>query len=184
MSNPAQKFLWHANELAAHERAFAQRLNPNSHLLRTGLSRLAGLGRAHVSLGRLPPGKDSFAYHAHMVEEEWVYILAGRGIAEIDGQSAEVGPGDFMGFPAPGVAHLLRNPFADDLVYLMGGEAVPLDVLDYPTLGKRFLLVYRGGPPDFYELGAATKPFGLADPAGAAEAGAPSRAGPVERDVL
>ena len=61
-------------------------------------------------------------------------------------------------------SHLLRNPFAEDLVYLMGGEAVPLDVLDYPTLGKRFLLHYAGGPPDFYELGEPSKPFGLADP--------------------
>ena len=54
-----------------------------------------------------------------------------------------------MGFPTPGIAHLLRNPYDTELVYLMGGEAVPLDVLDYPTLGKRFLLVYAGGPPDF-----------------------------------
>src|SRR5205823_5552367 len=83
------------------------RLNPNSHLLRTGLSRLAGLQRAHVSLGRVPPGKDSFAYHSHMVEEEWIYILSGRGLADIDAKQYEVGPGDFMGFPAPGTAHLL-----------------------------------------------------------------------------
>jgi len=62
-----------------------------------------------------------------MVEEEWVYILSGRGLADIDGQQYEVGPGDFMGFPSPGIAHLLRNPFEEELVYLMGGEAVPLD---------------------------------------------------------
>jgi uncharacterized cupin superfamily protein len=164
MPDDSRKLLWKADELPAQERAVTQRLNPNSHLLRTGLSRLAGLQRAHVSLGRIPPGKDSFAYHAHMVEEEWVYVLSGRGLAEIDGKQYEVGPGDFMGFPVPGVAHLLRNPFDEDLVYLMGGESVPLDVLDYPTLGKRFLLHYTGGPPDFYELGEPAKPFGLADP--------------------
>jgi uncharacterized cupin superfamily protein len=164
VADQPRKYLWTASEQAAQERAFAQRLNPNSYLQRTGLSRLAGLKRAHVSLGRLPPGKDSFAYHAHLLEEEWVYILSGRGIAEIDGASHEVGPGDFMGFPTPAVAHLLRNPFAGELVYLMGGEAVPLDVLDYPTLGKRFLLLYAGGVPEFYELGAPTKPFDLAEP--------------------
>jgi len=164
MPDESHKLLWTADELKAHERAVTQRLNPNSHLVRTGLSRLAGLRRAHVSLGRLPPGKDSFAYHAHMIEEEWVYILSGRGLADIDGNEYEVGPGDFMGFPAPGIAHLLRNPFEDDLVYLMGGEAVPLDVLDYPTLGKRFLLHYAGGPPDFYELSEPSKPFGFLDP--------------------
>jgi uncharacterized cupin superfamily protein len=164
MPDDTRKLLWKADELRSQERAVTQRLNPNSHLLRTGLSRLAGLQRAHVSLGRVPPGKDSFAYHSHMVEEEWVYILSGRGLADIDGQQYEVGPGDFMGFPSPGIAHLLRNPFEEDLVYLMGGEAVPLDVLDYPTLGKRFLLHYAGGPPDFYELAVPSKPFGLADP--------------------
>jgi uncharacterized cupin superfamily protein len=163
MSEPNRKFLWKSEELTAHERAFSQRLNPNSSLMRTGLSRLAGLKRAHVTLGRLMPGKDSFAYHAHMLEEEWIYILSGRAVAEIDGQRYDVGAGDFMAFPPPGVAHLLRNPFESELVYLMGGEALPLDVLDYPTLGKRFLLVYGGGPPDFYELGEPSKPFGLAD---------------------
>jgi uncharacterized cupin superfamily protein len=161
MTDTARKLLWKADEHAAQERVFSQRLNPNSYLRRTGLSRLAGLSRAHVSLGRLPPGKDSFAYHAHRCEEEWVYILFGRAIAEIDGQSHEVGPGDFMGFPTPGIAHLLRNPFETELVYLMGGEAVPLDVLDYPSLGKRFLLVYGQGVPEFYELGAPSKPFDL-----------------------
>jgi uncharacterized cupin superfamily protein len=164
MPDDARKLLWTAAELKAQERATTQRLNPNSHLLRTGLSRLAGLQRAHVSLGRIPPGKDSFAYHAHMVEEEWVYILSGRGLADIDGKTYEVGAGDFMGFPTPGIAHLLRNPFDADLVYLMGGEAVPLDVLEYPTLGKRYLLHYAGGPPDFYELGEPSQPFGFLTP--------------------
>src|SRR3954470_19746147 len=126
MPDESPKLLWKADELPAHERAVTQRLNPNSHLLRTGLSRLAGLKRAHVSLRRIPPGKDSFAYHAHMQEEGWVYILSGRGIAEIDGKGCEVGPGDFMGFPTPGIAHLLRNPYDIELLYLMGGEAVPL----------------------------------------------------------
>ena len=60
MPDDSRKLLWKADELPAQERATTQRLNPNSYLLRTGLSRLAGLQRAHVSLGRIPPGKDSF----------------------------------------------------------------------------------------------------------------------------
>ena len=43
-------------------------------------------------------------------------------VAEIDGGEHEVGPGDFMGFPTPSLGHHLRNPFDEDLVYLMGGE--------------------------------------------------------------
>ncbi len=58
---------------------------------------------------RLPPGRESYVYHTHEAEEEWLYILSGRGITEIDGAEHEVGPGDFMGFPTPSVAHHLRS---------------------------------------------------------------------------
>ena len=79
-----KKTLWSAAEIAPTLRPFTQRLNPNSLFRAAALSRLAGMSRAHVSLVRLPPGKDSFAYHAHMLEEEWIYILSGRAIAEIE----------------------------------------------------------------------------------------------------
>lgn len=154
------KVLWKADELRTHERAFAQRLNPDSSFIGTALSRLAGMQRAHVSMARVPPGRDSFAYHAHLLEEEWIYILSGRGIAEIDGVEHEVGPGDFMGFPTPSVPHLLKNRSPDDLVYLMGGEDRAVDVLDYPHLGKRYLLVGTPQGTEFYELGSPNKPFG------------------------
>ena len=121
-----------------------------------------GSSDADTSKIKVTVGKDSFAYHAHMLEEEWVYILSGRGIAEIDGQSHEVETGDFMGFATPSVPHLLKNPYEEDLVYLMGGENKPLDVLDYPALGKRYLLIGSAGGTEFYELGAPIKPFGAA----------------------
>jgi uncharacterized cupin superfamily protein len=65
-----------------------------------------------------------------------------------------------MGFGTPSVPHLLKNPFDEELVYLMGGEDQPLDVLDYPTLGKRYLLIRSAGGTEFHELGAPIKPFG------------------------
>ena len=121
------------------------------------------MDRAHVTLVHLPPGKDSFAYHAHMREEEWIYILSGRGVAEIDGEESEVGPGDFMGFPTPSVPHLLKNPFDVELVYLMGGESLSVDVIDYPKLGKRYAMVPGESGADFYELKDPIRPFGRAD---------------------
>jgi uncharacterized cupin superfamily protein len=163
MAEHKPKPLWRKDEIERGMRPYRQALNPNSYLQRASLSRRAGMKRAHVSLGRIPPGKDSFAYHAHMQEEEWVYILSGRGVAEIDGENTEVGPGDFMGFPTPSVAHLLKNPFDEDLVYLMGGEDMPLDVIDYPNLGKRYLLMAGEGGADFYELKAPIRPFGKAE---------------------
>jgi uncharacterized cupin superfamily protein len=51
-----------------------------------------------------------------------VYILAGRAVAEIDGAKREVGPGDFMGFATPSVAHLLRNPFAEEFGSVLSRE--------------------------------------------------------------
>lgn len=156
------KLLWRKDEIDARERGFAQSLNPNSFYRGAYLSRLAGMERAHVTRATIPPGKDSFAYHAHLLEEEWVYILSGEGIAEIGGVEHTIGPGDFIGFPAGADAHLLKNRSTEELVYLMGGESLPLDVLEYPTLGKRYLMVKGKKGQEFYELGEALKPFGRA----------------------
>ena len=158
-----RKTLWKAAEIAPLARPFSQKLNPNSLFRAAALSRLAGMSRAHVSLVRLPPGKDSFAYHAHLTEEEWIYIVSGRAIAEIDGESHEVSAGDFMGFATPSVPHLLRNTFDEECVYLMGGEDKPIDVVSYPELEKRYLLMQTEKGTEFYELGQPIKPFGKAD---------------------
>jgi len=162
VADAAKQVLWRADEIEKKLRASSQRLNPKSYFRGRSLSRLAGMKRAHVSVVRLPPGKESFAYHAHTIEEEWVYIISGRGIAEIDGKEQEVGPGDFMGFAAPSVAHLMKNPFEQELVYLMGGESVPFDVIDYPHLGKRYLLMVGEKGAEFYELKDPIQPFGPA----------------------
>lgn len=153
-----------AAEIEAQRSAYTQRLNPRSFFRSTHLSSLAGFARTGISLASLPPGKDSFAYHAHRFAEEWIYILSGRAIAEVDGHDIEVGPGDFLGFPAPSVAHLLKNRSDAEVLYLMGGEhrSPDPDILDYPHLGKTFLLVPGDGPTAFYELGDPVHPFGLA----------------------
>jgi uncharacterized cupin superfamily protein len=97
-----------------------------------------------VNLAHIPPGKESFVYHSHEGEEEWIYILSGRAVAEIDGAEHEVGPGDFMRFPAPSVAHHLRNPFSEELVYLSGGESREVEIADYPRLGLRLIRTGKG----------------------------------------
>jgi uncharacterized cupin superfamily protein len=121
------------------EESFSHPLNPQSLIHGVSLSQEAGLERIGVHLIRVPPGKESFAYHSHHGEEEFLYILSGRGIAEIDGQEHEVSAGDFMGFPTPSVAHHLRNPFDEDLVYLSGGERNRVEISEFPRLGKRMI---------------------------------------------
>ncbi len=114
-------------------------LNPKSETWQQPLSRIAGLERIGVTRVRIPPGKESFVYHSHQREEEFLYILSGRGIAEIDDEEFEVSAGDFMGFPTPSAAHHLRNPFDEDLVYLMGGERREVEIADFPHQGMRMI---------------------------------------------
>lgn len=113
--------------------------NAKSAISGVQLGRLAGLERTGVSLARIEPGKESFAYHSHEREEEWLYILSGTATADIDGAEHPVGPGDFIGFPTPSVAHHLRNTGSEPLVYLMGGENRDCDVTTFPDLGKRMV---------------------------------------------
>ncbi len=150
-------YLLRASDMKQGEESFSHPWNPRSSITGTMLGRRTGLKRIGVNLAEIPPGRESFVYHAHHCEEEWVYILSGRGIAEIDGTEHEVGPGDFIGFPAPGVAHHLRNPGAEPLRYLMGGETRGLEVADFPRLGKRMLRL--GDSITVYDL-ADGKPFG------------------------
>ena len=96
-----------------------------------------GLQSLGVHLVRLRPGHVSTVYHFHHQDEEWIYILSGCGVAEIGEETVEVGPGDFMGFVAGSVPHLLRNPNQEILVYLVGGNRLPFDVCDYPRIEKR-----------------------------------------------
>ena len=131
--------------------------NDKSELSGVQLGRMAGLERTGVSLVEIAPGKESFAYHSHEREEEWLYILSGSGTAEIDGQEHAVGPGDFMGFPTPSVAHHLRNSGSEPLVYLMGGENRSFEVATFPKLGKK--MIRTGSEIEIYDV-ADAKPFG------------------------
>jgi len=103
-----------------------------------------------LNLIRIPAGKESFAYHSHQHEEEWIYVLSGKALALIDDVEYEIGAGDFIGFPTPSVAHHLRNPGPDELVYLVGGENRDNEIADFPKLGKR--IVRRGKEVDVVDL--------------------------------
>ena len=125
-----------AADVAAKQRTFQHPWNPNSEISGARLGARAGLERAGINLFRVPAGKESFVPHAHRHEEEWMYILSGRAIIVMDGVEHEVGPGDFIGFPAPSVVHQLRNPFDTEVAYLCGGENRPFEVVDYPEHGR------------------------------------------------
>jgi uncharacterized cupin superfamily protein len=146
-----------AADIAAHSQQFSHPWNPASEMHGTQLARSVGLKRTGVNFIRVPAGRESYVYHSHYYEEEWLYILSGRALALIDDVEYEVGAGDFIGFPAPSVAHLLRNPGPADLVYLSGGESRDYEVAEFPKLGKR--MVRRGQQVDVYDI-ADARPMG------------------------
>jgi len=156
MEKPALNIV-RAADIAAHAQEFAHPWNPDSLMLGTQLARSVGLKRTGVNFMRVPAGKEAFVYHSHRHEEEWIYVLSGRAVATIDGTNYELAAGDFVGYPAPSVAHLMRNPGPEDLVYLSGGENLDFDVAEFPTLGKR--MIRSGQQVDIYDV-ADAKAFG------------------------
>ena len=57
--------------------------NPNSDVTLQRLGQRTGMERVAVTLARVPPGKESFIAHAHLLNEEFVYVLEGKGTAVI-----------------------------------------------------------------------------------------------------
>jgi len=111
----------------------------NSNAIRQtrSLTDLLGLEDIGVHMVRIESGHDSTTFHTHHFDEEFLYIISGRGIARIGDNEQEVGPGDFMAFGKHSEPHCLNNPFEADLVYLMGGSRNEVDVCDYPDLNRR-----------------------------------------------
>lgn len=155
------KYLVRSDEIAEQAAAASHPWNPNSQFTGTRLAPLCGLTRVGVSLIKVPAGKESFIYHSQEREEEWIYIISGRGSAEIEEEEFEVGPGDFMGFPT-GIAHHLRNPYEEELVYRVGGENVDIEVANFPRLGRR--IIRKNQDVQVYKTADATGFGSLAAP--------------------
>ena len=90
----------------------------------------------------LDPGRRSCPYHFHHTEEEVFYVLEGRalvrqGDGETEEEELELGPGDFVAFPAgTGIAHQFINHTEEPFVYLAMSNMVKADVAEYPDSNK------------------------------------------------
>jgi len=124
------------------EFTFDHPLNANAERHTKSISDAVGMKNIGVHLVCVEPGKETTAFHFHHAEEEYIYILEGKGLLELGDDEVEVGAGSFIGFTAPSLPHAMRNASDQDLVYLMGGERRESDVCDYPRLKKR---LYRVG---------------------------------------
>jgi uncharacterized cupin superfamily protein len=115
---------------------------------------MTGLTRIGVNVRQVEPGFAGTNRHFHTVEEEWTYVLSGRGSLRIGPLQFAVGPGHFAGYPTGPRPHHLVNDGTDSLVFLEGGESRPLDdAFWYPDIRKMgkartFVEPYTEPPPE------------------------------------
>ena len=97
------------------------------------LGDLFGLQSFGVNLTRLEPGSESALRHAHIRQDEFVYILEGRPTLVTNAGRTPLQPGMCAGFRGgSGDAHHLINETDADVVYLEIGDRLPGDAATYP----------------------------------------------------
>lgn len=98
-----------------------------------------GLTKLGIHIETLAPGRRTSWPHAESLEEEFAYIIEGHPQVWIDGYLHDLGPGDFVAFPAgTGIAHTFLNNSEVIALLLVGGEATnPDNKIFYPMHPKR-----------------------------------------------
>lgn len=106
----------------------------------------AGARKLGASLYRVPPGKAAWPRHAHLANEEALFVLAGEGELRIGSETVKVRPGDYVALP-PGeeYAHQLINTSDAPIEYLCISTMEQPDVVKYPDSEK--IGVFAGAPP-------------------------------------
>ncbi|MEL6928438.1 MAG: cupin domain-containing protein [Cyanobacteria bacterium J06600_6] len=112
-------------------------LNENAKRTNKSLGDVVGLKNLGVHIIEVMPGYESTEYHVHQNEDECVYILSGSATVTIDRVDYQVSAGDFVGYPAGGLPHTMKNTGSKVLRCIVVGQRLPQDIGDYPRLGKR-----------------------------------------------
>ena len=128
-------------------------LNSSARHLNRSLGDAAGLAGFGFHLVEIPVGSVSREFHAHHNDEECIYILEGTGTARIGGTVLQVAAGDFIGYPAGGDPHDLRNTGSEILKMIVVGTRLTADVTHFPEKGKRLYRI-AGQPWAMIDLGA------------------------------
>ncbi|MGA7750311.1 MAG: cupin domain-containing protein, partial [Gallionella sp.] len=97
------------------------------------LGDIFGLSNFGVNLTRLIPGAGSALRHAHLKQDEFVYILAGHPVLISDQGETPLSPGMCAAFKAgTGNGHQLVNRTSEDVLYLEVGDRTAGDSVTYP----------------------------------------------------
>ncbi len=117
-----------------------------------------------VCVQKLSPGCKTSPAHFHMKEEEHVFVLKGRMTLRLGQEHQEMGPGDYVCFPAgEKTEHCLSNPNETPCEYLLWGERKADEVVVYPDSNKVNVRelgeIYRRKPLDYWD-GEEAEPQG------------------------
>lgn len=120
------------------------------------LARAAGAQSVFVNVDRLPPGARTSDLHAHLADEELVYVLSGhptlrqiRGrregrtpVFDAAAERVPLSPGDAVHW-APGdlVAHQILNETSEDTHLLVIGTDCARDIVLFPERGEIYAAV-------------------------------------------
>jgi uncharacterized cupin superfamily protein len=101
--------------------------------IKTALGDVFGLRNFGANLTRLKPGSESALRHAHLKQDEFVYILEGEPVLVTNDGEMKLKPGMCAGFKAAtGDAHHLVNRGPGDVLYLEIGDRTPGEEVIYP----------------------------------------------------
>jgi uncharacterized cupin superfamily protein len=97
------------------------------------LGEFFGLKNFGVNLTRLAPKAMSSLRHAHLKQDEFVYVVQGNPTLHNNEGSQKLAPGMCVGFPAgTGNAHHLHNETESEVLYLEIGDRTPGEEVAYP----------------------------------------------------
>lgn len=124
--------------------------NDNAIRHTISLSDIVGLTKFGLHLVRVAPGNETTQHHSHEESDEFIYMLSGELSLRYGDENYPLNAGDFVGFPAHGAAHSMRNESNDDAVYLMGGSRASIDIVNYPDIDRRMYIIH--GKKEFVDL--------------------------------
>jgi uncharacterized cupin superfamily protein len=124
---PRPPFVVRTSELPSHLASYPSPCDSEKLSIGRDLGRAAGSRAIGAWHERLEPGRRTSFTHAHLREEELIYVLAGtptlRWIQDGVADECGLGPGDFVAFPAgTGIAHTVWNRSEGDVELLVVGE--------------------------------------------------------------
>ncbi len=116
----------------------------------------AGLKNFGVNLTRIVPGGQSSHRHAHLRQDEFIYVLQGEVQLETNAGIETLRAGMCAGFPAgTGNAHRFVNRSSGDVLLLVVGDRTAGDEAEYPDIDMharmdadgKFRFTHKDGTP-------------------------------------